>query len=355
MKRWLNNIAPSLLMMSFIAALLTACGKDKPSFSLLAEQNVFTQGTVNNKLDILWVVDNSGSMQPYQQNLTSNFSSFISNFQNKGFDFHIGVTTTATYLANPLQQNNPSLARLKDGVGGNHSGVFVIDPSTPNLLNVFLTNASQGTNGSGDERAFSSFKEALDSPLNTDFRRTGAFLAVIILSDEDDFSGNNRCQNCGADHDYNAATLDSVATYTTYLDQLTQSPPGDRRYIVSNISVIDANCQSQHQASGSIMGTRYMQLTQATNGISASICDASFANSLTAIQTLIAELSTQFYLNRIPVVSSIQVNVNGQAIPQNATNGWTYESASNSIKFHGSAIPAQGSTIIVNFDPVTIK
>jgi hypothetical protein len=49
------------------------------------------------------------------------------------------------------------------------------------------------------------------------------------------------------------------------------------------------------------------------------------------------------------------VYVNGVVIPQNATNGWSYYPSNNSIRFHGTAIPAQGSSISVTFDPLTIK
>src|SRR5205085_9381823 len=62
----------------------------------------------NNQIDILWVVDNSGSMNPYQTNLTNNFSSFINNFQNKGYDFHISVTTSDTFKADPTLSDRKS-------------------------------------------------------------------------------------------------------------------------------------------------------------------------------------------------------------------------------------------------------
>ena len=35
-------------------------------------------------------------------------------------------------------------------------------------------------------------------------------------------------------------------------------------------------------------------------------------------------------------------------------NGWEYVSESNSIVFNGSAVPAQGASILVDFDPVSL-
>jgi hypothetical protein len=48
------------------------------------------------------------------------------------------------------------------------------------------------------------------------------------------------------------------------------------------------------------------------------------------------------------------VAINGVSISQDSTNGWTYNSAANSIVFHGSAIPTQGDSIDVNFDPASV-
>lgn len=46
--------------------------------------------------------------------------------------------------------------------------------------------------------------------------------------------------------------------------------------------------------------------------------------------------------------------MNGISISQDATSGWTYDSTANSIIFHGTAIPAQGAEINVQYDPTTL-
>jgi hypothetical protein len=45
-------------------------------------------------VDILWVIDNSGSMCEEQEALRTNFDKFISQITDRNIDFHIGVTTT---------------------------------------------------------------------------------------------------------------------------------------------------------------------------------------------------------------------------------------------------------------------
>ncbi|MFW1373635.1 hypothetical protein ACEV99_23340, partial [Vibrio parahaemolyticus] len=71
---------------------------------------------------------------------------------------------------------------------------FVIIPTIADLVTTFVTNAYQGDQGSGDERAFRSMQLALDDSQNAGFHRHDAYLAVIILSDEDDFSGDSRVE-----------------------------------------------------------------------------------------------------------------------------------------------------------------
>src|SRR6185312_4137861 len=211
---------------------LVSCDKGGGSFSLLPAGNTFTQAAssvTNNKIDILFVVDNSYSMQPLQTNMVNNFNSFISNFITKGYDFQIGVTTSDAYLALSQFNNTPSYAYLRDGTGSTHTGYPIITPSTPNIVNTFVTNANQGDQGSGDERVFSSFKAALQSSHNSGFHRPGAYLAIIILSDEDDFSDPTRPEDSWVyrggipDHDYADPGLETVASYETFLDQFTGS------------------------------------------------------------------------------------------------------------------------------------
>lgn len=49
---------------------------------------------VNKKVDVLLVVDNSGSMGEEQANLAANFGPFIEQLESAGADFRIGITTT---------------------------------------------------------------------------------------------------------------------------------------------------------------------------------------------------------------------------------------------------------------------
>ena len=382
-----------LVIVSILSVAISACSSGQSSFSLLPTSQQFQQSnsSTSNKVDLLWVIDNSPSMIPAQANILNNISSFMTNFQSKNLDFKLAVTTTEAYLGGSAYTGNNAYSKFRNGATlyqldqfgrptnvvsySKYSGIFVVIPGVPDLINTFITNAYQGDQGSGDERAFRSLQITLNESQNAGFHRPDAYLAVIILSDEDDFSGDSRIEGSWIgqlpgesnvqfaaryvpDHSYVAPTLDSVGTYISYLDTFTNSTASNRHYNVSAISVLDSACQATQNSSGSpnsIVGQRYMDIASQTNGTVGSLCDANFSQTLTKIQENILELSSQFFLQRAPIVSSITVAVNSAVIAQDPVNGWTYNSVSNAIVFHGFSIPPQGANIEIHFDPTTIK
>jgi hypothetical protein len=356
-----------LYVLVITTVFLISCSEDKASFSILPDQDLFQQSTssFNNKLDILFVIDDSGSMSPYQTNLANNFNAFISNFITLGYDFRIAVITTsaweAQFFGGASSQNR---ARFR-----NNSGHSILTPSTPNLTTAFAQNISAGTTGNGDERHTQSIKTALDHSFNASFGfpRSDAYMAVVMVTDEDDYSNstttclqpnpgggcNNNAYNPGSAHP--SMVGHQTDDYIDYLMVKTGSTTNPR-FNVSTIAVTDAACKNDPSThSAAMIGYRVMELALATEGIIGSICDTNFSASLNQIQQQISELSTQFYLSRTPVPGTIKVKVNGVSIAESTVNGWSYISSSNSVKFHGSAVPAEGDSISIDFDPSELE
>jgi hypothetical protein len=84
--------------------LLTACNEHPVSFARATGAIEIivpeTRGTAE-KLDILWMIDNSGSMCQEQKFLRDNFERFIEVLGDVNLDFHIGVVTT--HMVTPAQ------------------------------------------------------------------------------------------------------------------------------------------------------------------------------------------------------------------------------------------------------------
>jgi hypothetical protein len=100
MKRILTGLrwgAGATAILAGMAGLFAACNQHPVSYSAAVGSVEFLQTTSvdgSTKLDMLWVVDNSGSMCQEQKILRDNFNTFIEQLESTNLDFHIGVTTT---------------------------------------------------------------------------------------------------------------------------------------------------------------------------------------------------------------------------------------------------------------------
>jgi hypothetical protein len=163
---------------------------------------------LNREVDILFVVDNSGSMKEEQQSLTDNFGKFIDVLRSidGGLpDVHIGVVTSDMGTA------GGGSAAGCGGLGDNGimktGGVpftgganYLIDTAVPNmpgmrnknysgdLAATFKQMATVGITGCGFEQHLNSAVAALNSTANANFLRPNAFLAIVFIADEDDCS-----------------------------------------------------------------------------------------------------------------------------------------------------------------------
>lgn len=90
----------------FLAALATGCTKQTPqSFQLLPVTDNFNTATaINTQIDMLWVIDNSASMDNEQNSLRIGLSAFASKYLQPTWDIRIGVITTDSYVANSAFQ-----------------------------------------------------------------------------------------------------------------------------------------------------------------------------------------------------------------------------------------------------------
>jgi hypothetical protein len=360
------KILSAITMLTGIVAVMNACDKTDRSFSLLSESNSFKQSAnyTPRKIDILWIIDNSGSMDTSQNNLATNFQSFIQRFETLNYDFRMAVQKTDGFQE---AFSIGSGTKRLHASNLNSPQITVMDPNTANLATVFTNNAKVGTTGTGDERAFQSIMDTLNYTGNADFRRPEAFLAVIIVSDEEDFS---RTQNgltdpscyfvyplapCNAESWNPLINLPGLHTVDSYKAQLDQFA-GVGNYSVNAITIMDSTCRDQLNTTftGRRIGTRYMDLVNKTSGISTSLC-GNFADSLQLISDQIITTTATFTLDREPVVESIAIYVDGVLIPNDAINGWTYDSTTWTISFHGSAIPKVGANVQIFYDPKTAK
>lgn len=261
----------------------------------------------NGKVDILFVVDNSGSMEDNQYTLTNNFDNFYRILKDLELDWQIGVVTT----------DNAALQGI----------VKIITPETPDVQQTFSDNALVGTSGSGTEMGLEFAYQALAEPMlsgqNRGFLRQDAGLRVIVLSDEEDQSPR------------------SVDYYVSYLQSLKVTPGLVTLSAISgDVSGCSTQCGSADPAS------RYAAAVRSSDGVQASICDCDFINALEVLAEESVVFQDTFPLTQTPIESTIQVEVDSRI-----SSDWHYDETLNSVVFNSELVtPQNGETVVVTYE-----
>ncbi|MBL7542175.1 MAG: VWA domain-containing protein [Bdellovibrionaceae bacterium] len=244
-------------------------------------KKVLQKITVNNykKVDVLFVIDNSGSMEYEQKNMAQRTSQFLSILQ--GLDYQIAVTTT-----------DPRNINLGDGrlislTGG--TGAKVITSSLPvsTAQNLLSQTLQRSETGSGDEQGIRAVYRAIErynsneSELRS-FLRNDAQLSVVLISDEDESA--NSIKN-------DPASLLSLIHATW---------GGQKRFNFNSIITRpgDSACHSTH---GYTYGHRYASLSSMTGGVLGNVCDMDYTNQVTGIADEIRRLLKTLTLSCQPV------------------------------------------------------
>jgi hypothetical protein len=275
------------------AVMFAACQPDGPNFldldrieaqpnpPLLDEvwQTDVLKQRATPEVDVLWVIDNSGSMDMEQARLARNFPSFIQYFVESGLDWHIGVISTDT--------SAPDQSGRLQGA----SGLRYLTPESPRPVELFSQMAQLGTTGSADERGRRSAWLALTDPLrsgfNGGFYREDASLHVVVISDEPD-----------------ATEQPTRNEFVSWMRAL-KADPEDVTFsaIVGPAPSGCANSDGTFANSGA----NYLDLVQAIGGVSESICEDDWSDALEELGLQASGLRTEFFLTEVPDPSTIEV------------------------------------------------
>ncbi len=158
-----------------------------------------------NKIDLVFVVDNSGSMNQEQDNLATNFPMFatlLDNYVNDDgdkIDYRVAVTTTSRDLHFTQQlPGGGSFVTNETGDNGafrNNCGLTKrwLEPVDPDMSTTLSCRAKVGTDNPGAAEMpllmpKYALSERVQDGTNANFLRDDALLAVVTLTDENDSS-----------------------------------------------------------------------------------------------------------------------------------------------------------------------
>ena len=276
------------------------CGASQP---IDAVDEFIQNSSQQAKVDILWVMDNSGSMGDEQEDLAKNFDIFINNFIKKDIDFQMAITTTDGRLR-------------KSGKMIGDANLLNSDAAKENK-NKFIDDFKQmikvGVDGSGEEKGLQTSNDFFDNYRG--WIRDDAYLVIVYISDEQDQSP------------------DAVIDYVSQYQSLKSSVEKVRAYSIVTKSIDpDKKWES--------LGTRYEEASLFTGGETADI-HQDFYTTLENFSFKILVLLDSFPLTGEPIDNKVEVTSNGNTL----NSGWSYDSKARSISFDQNAIPNEGSLI----------
>lgn len=288
--------------------------------------------TFNPTVDILFVIDDSGSMYSHQRNLQANADLFAAGLQaNKFVDYHIGVISTT--------DDYNSWSRSGGGIlFGNQR---YIDRNTLNGIKELKDNIMIGTNGSGWEMVFDPLKKALTDPVasreNAGFYRPSAYLAIVLITDAEDQSRRMNAQ-------------DTVQ----FLNDLKK---GDSQKILTYGVIIPSNdATGCARDEAGVRPLRLEEFFKLTKGSFYGLCDIDYGAKLGRIGSdLVERVGRRVLLDRRPIIDTVVVNYGSQVILPNPETGWSYDATDNAIVLgrgiHWTDQPV-GTMVEVFFKPV---
>lgn len=365
----------SRLRLGLGAALLCAtltscnCGNQQLIKTLPPDVRVDTYSQqAASKIDVLWIIDNSGSMAPRQENLAKNFQAFINEFTKNAVDYRIAVTTTDIFKQQGKFVGNPA----------------ILSPQTPSVINSFAANVRVGVSGNpyevGMEAARMSIEaqksvnavqvasckaacgttpgcvSGCDTKSEFQFLRLDAYLYIIFVSDEDDKSAQD------------------VRYFYRYFE--TSKGIGNDGTVSTAAIMGDVPSNT----CGATPGLKYQALSDLTGGAVGSVCDSNFSTTLKKLATNAVGLKRKFALQAAPNLDTLEVHVkypcnvstdlltscatvnrdDCEGYPADAVNlvctptkggdnGWSYEATNRVVYFAGESVPGLSAQIELQY------
>lgn len=259
--------------------------------------------TSQNKADILIVIDNSGSMNPEQQNMATRFATFIDQLQS--LDWRIAIVTT-DMSGDAIRKDGRFLPFDKTAfntTGPTGATVVVPDffyihsgmPLAAAKSSFGRTIQRPANEGSGYEQGIAASLKAIQrsrdpatitaSEPNRNFFRSDAVLSVLVVTDANET--NNR----------GTQTQNRPENWLSVVKGLWPSKP-----IAFNSIVVRSGDSACLAVNGNEQyGVAYEQLSTLTGGIIGTVCASDYGTQLTRMGEAVVELRRTVNLTCAPV------------------------------------------------------
>lgn len=365
------NIKAAFLGLSVLVA--AACSPENPRLMsppvksvVVPQQSVVAVKRSTPKVDILFVIDDSGSMDDEQVELSKNINKFTDSLANQsGIDFHIGVVSvwdSITYKDMKKDYALGQLRRLKypDGSAMPDSTEPFVSSQTDydsqlelkgfstakeaGWLQVLRASLKIGTEaynenwatehkgGPNIEEVFSPVQAALSKPMrsgvNAGFRRDDAHLVTIFITDSDASVHN------AAETTYDLSAGDLVKFFRDELGERYQDA-------VTAIGVLsrstddpkDRDPAIRYANKGPTEPVNIQSFIRHFGGRWMGLRDKNYGSALAELGSYVRSRAlnrANIGLEGVPEWGTIKVKLNGEML-EAGDDGWVYDEVRNSI------------------------
>ena len=265
----------------------------------------------NTKLDMLWFIDNSPSMDDTHEELRHSFDNLFSQ-ELQSIDWQMAFTSI---------EPGSSFYSLKDSNGQNLTGEpRILSSSTSNFEEIFKNTISSRQSGPwGSYYELQSVFDKVNSLENDlQFLRSDALLAVILVSDELDQSPQSPLDIIEAVED-NFGQSKKFLTYGLIIE------PGD-------VTCIETQKAKGGWSVWASINYKVAELVRLTGGITGSICEEDYSFMMANIgdhiqkELLFKDVSLEH--NNV-----IEDSINLTFTPDQNKQSWEFDSQTNKIVF----------------------
>ena len=262
----------------------------------------------NPAVDILFIIDDSGSMSRYQEKLAANADLFIEKFfKAKFIDFHIGVTSSST-------QSN--LSKAGDGKLHRVDKETFVERTTPDKEILLAEMMNIGTSGSGTERFLNvpelTFGKTLVTGFNKGFYRPNAQLAIIVVTDTEDQS---------------RVTPDEAYEFVLEL----KNNENTKIHYVAAVIEQNASCPQTDDYKAGPRKLKAMMDFFDNRGHQLDLCKANYGEDMARIAEGLVKAVSTIYLDELPDITTLKVAYGNIIIPNDPITGWVYNAEENAI------------------------
>ncbi|MBF94291.1 MAG: hypothetical protein CMH58_03920 [Myxococcales bacterium] len=302
----------------------------------------FTYGQGPGALDVIVVVDNSGSMVEEQQALAEAADDLTNTLSGSGLNWRVGVTTTDA---------NPNIS------GGDGQLVGGFTRSTDSIQN---TIRNVGIDGSGREYGLRAVRRALERATaddrhddNASALRPGVPVAIILLTDSEDQAARDaRCDNRDGNRDglvddndcIDDAVESTIALLNGELDRVPLPEGLDRvgTLFAITTSPIDG-CPDRES-----FGWSQRAVALATGGSVGSICsnDLDYSALIRRMAAQAADTVPNYDVGNGIIAASLHVNRGDEGDRQTpSADSYRHDPVSGQVILDAAALPGAGGQV----------